>query len=50
MLVAMINVVQFQCLTYSVVLVPITSIIKGHGVATNVLDRLKLAPEINATA
>jgi hypothetical protein len=49
-LVAMINVVQFQCLLYRVVLVPILWILKGNDVATGVVDQLKLAAKINAIA
>jgi hypothetical protein len=46
LLVAMDNMLQFQCISHLVAIVPILWILKGNGVATGVLDQLKLIVEI----
>jgi hypothetical protein len=46
LLVAMNNMLQFQCISHLVAIVPIMWILKGNDIATDILDQLKLIVEI----
>jgi hypothetical protein len=50
LLVAMDNMLQFQCISHLVVILPILWILKENVVATDVLDQLKLIVEIISAA